>query len=345
MARPGLPERLHVLVPFWGLAGGVIKILDYAAHGLDLGVDVTLWAPPVPTPEHGIHELPVARRLLSTPAVQVRDLDHLDLRTSVEGAVTLFTEPTHHALIEQAIDKPLGASLIHLVQGTRHANALWMDGMNYRLLHRPMTRIAVTPQVFDAISPIVNDRYDLITIIEGHDAEFFGSRPSAVRAPDSTTTPLRVLYATWKSPLGDMVAAQLRGDPRFAFTALRNETTWPALRNRYHAADVFLCAPGPQEGLYLPGLEAMAAEVAVVSALVGGNEVYLEREKNCLVAPFNDAHAHRDALVRLADDPALRERLVAAGRITIGGHTLSRERTEFKAVLELLSKKDTPEEP
>lgn len=343
MSRPGLPTRLHVMVPFWGLAGGLIKILDYAAHGVNLGMGVTLWAPPVPGPDHVIHQLPVAKRLLSDPAVTVGDIRRLDLSASTESIAVIFTEPAHHEVIEAAADRSLGKFLIHLVQNTRHGNPSWRDGSYYRLLGRPMTRIAVAPQVFDAISPIVNQRYGTTTILEGHDVEYFGGRPSRIRSEDAPSTPLRVLYTTWKSDLGDRVSSALKGDQRFAFTAVRGDTTWPALRNRYHAADILLCAPGPQEGFYLPGLEAMAAEVAVVSAMVGGNAAYLEPEKNGLAVAHEDVDAHAEALIRLAEDPEMRDRLVDAGRTTIGGHTLTRERTEFKSVLELLSKKDDPE--
>lgn len=328
------PTNLSVLVPFWGLAGGVIKILDYAAHGVDLGLAVTVWAPPLPEADHPIHQLPVARRLIDDPAVDIALLDELDLRDRAGvGHVALFTEPTHHRLIERAIDRPLGATLCHLVQGTRHANPLWQDGVNYRLLHRPMTRIAVTPQVFDAISPLVNQRFSLTTIVEGHAAEYFSGRPSRDTLETQTARPLRVLYTTWKSDLGDRVAELLANDERFAFIAVRSETSWPALRNRYHGADVLLCAPGPEEGFYLPGLEAMAAEVAVVSAVVGGNATYLHDGENALVVGYDDAEQHRAALVRLAENPSLRQTLVATGRETIARHSLVRERADFKSVL------------
>ena len=342
------PTHLNVLVPFWGLAGGVIKILDYAAHGVDLGLTVTLWAPPLPDEDHVIHQLPVARRMIDESAVVIKPLSELDLRSADDGSevdgalghVTLFTEPTHHQLIERAITAPLGSRLCHLIQGTRHANPLWQDGMNYRLLHRPMTRIAVTPQVYDAISPLVNQRFATTTILEGHAADYFAGRPNpgAISGSASTSArPLRVLYMTWKSDLGDRVASLLKDDPRVTFIAIRSETAWPALRNRYHGADVLVCSPGPEEGFYLPGLEAMAADVAVVSSVVGGNATYLRNDANALVVPYDDAAAHAAALLRLAEQPDMRSELIRQGRETVGDFTLDRERSEFKAVLDTLA--------
>ncbi len=324
-----LPRSLDVLVPFWGLAGGVIKVLDYAEHAAELGLATTLWAPPLPhDPSDLVMTLPVFQRLMLRPNVVVRPLDELELTNS---PTILFTEPTHHPLIERAYAEPLRERLIHLVQGTRHANPAWNDGLNYRLLHRPMTRIAVSDEVGAAIAPLVNGRYPLHTIVEGHDATYFASRPTATT--NSTDLPLRVMYTTWKSDLGDRVAEALADDDGFAFIAVRTPLGWPTLRNRYHGADVLLCTPGPEEGFYLPGLEAMAAGTAVVTALAGGNEAYIRAGENALAAPYDDVTAHVDALRQLRSDPELTKRLVAGGAATIAKHTIERERNQFADVL------------
>lgn len=335
-SRSPLPDSIHFLVPFWGLAGGIIKILDYAIHARELGIEATVWAPPLPESSNPVHELPALQRLLDDPEVDFRDLDELaDLSTSTTPPTILFSEPTHYPLIEQALEEPLGPRLIHLVQNTRHANPRWLSGVNYRLLHRPMTRIAVATQVFDAVAPLVNNRYELTAIVEGHDTAYFADRPKARNAPSEA--PLRVLYATWKSDLGDRVAAELADDERFRFIAIREPTGWPTLRNRYHGADIFLCAPSPQEGFYIPGLEAMAAEVAVVTALVGGNEAYVDPGVNAVVADFDDAVSHAEALVELAENPERRQALIDAGQATLENHTLARERSEFESLLRALA--------
>lgn len=326
-----LPTTIHVLVPFWGLAGGVIKILDYAEHASALGITTTLWAPPVPDADDLIHTLPVVQRLRNDPNVAIEPLENL----AVTNADTvLFTEPTHHELIERSLSCSLGARLIHLVQGTRHANPRWHDGRNYRLLHRPMTRISVSVEVSAAISPLVNAAFLLHTIPEGHDTAFFSGRPAS--PAQASQAPLRVLYTTWKSDLGDRVAAALDTlDPRpnVACIAVREAAGWPTLRNRYHGADVLLCTPGPQEGFYLPGLEAMAAGVAVVTALVGGNAAYVESGHNALVVPYDDVNAHVEALRLLASDNDLRTSMIQNGYATLKNHTLSREREAFGDVL------------
>lgn len=329
-----LPDELHVLVPFWGLAGGVIKVLDYANHAWRSGVSrVTIWAPPLPSHDDPVMSLPVLQSLQKTQTVQIADLESLSLRDQAEPWV-LFTEPGHMRLIEEATDAHLGSRLIHLIQGTRHADPKWNDGLNYRLLHRPMTRIAVTAQVALAIRPHTNSSYPLETILEGHDCAYF----SASAPERSADAPLRVLYTTWKSTLGDRVAEALADLDSIVFTAVRGPASWPELRSLYHDADVFLCTPGPNEGFYLPGLEAMAAECVVVSAFVGGNESYLVENENMLRASYDDVADHVQALRTIAVDPGVRRRLVESGTATTARHTLERERSEFAAMLAALAR-------
>lgn len=328
-----LPRLLHVLVPFWGMAGGVIKVLDYASHASNAGIDVRIWAPALPPPTAAVCSLPVFDALGRASNVEFRRIDDVSFDGAPDPWV-LFTEPAHHALIEQNAEGSLGQHIIHLIQGTRHANPSWNGGLHYRLLHRPMTRIAVTEQVAEAIRPHVNTRFALHVIREGHDIAYFRDG-----APDRTPHggPLRVLYTNWKSDLGDRVAHALTDNAALVFDAISTECTWDELRRRYHAADIFMCTPGPEEGFYLPGLEAMAAGCVVVSAFVGGNEAYLIDGVNCIRTPHDDAHAHAVALAGLASDRSRHSPLIAAGSQTITDHTLERERDEFINHLRRLS--------
>jgi hypothetical protein len=332
-------DEFHVLVPFWGLAGGVIKVLDYANHAVAAGArTVHLWAPPLPHPDSTVRTLPALQALIDSPAISIEPLDQLSI-SGGPNCFVLFTEPTHHPLIERATESPLGAQLVHLVQGTRHANPAWNDGYNYRLLHRPMSRIMVTEQVTEATRPHTNTRYPTKTILEGHDCDFFSKG-----APSSSETahPMRVLYTTWKSDLGDRVSDALRNDDSIIFRAIRSEMGWPELREEYHRSEVLLCTPGPQEGFYLPGLEAMAAGCAVVSALVGGNESYMVDGHNMVGAEYNDVQDHALSLQLLAGDVSLRTSLVDEGRATTSAHTLERERRSFSDFLLELAEYNDP---
>lgn len=83
------------------------------------------------------------------------------------------------------------------------------------------------------------------------------------------------------------------------------------------AADVF-ALPSLQEGLPLSLLEAMASGLPVVASPVGGIPTVIRDGDNGLLVAAGDVAGLRDALVRLADDPALRTRLGAAARRDAG---------------------------
>ena len=331
-------RRVHVLVPFWGLAGGVIKILDYANHAVTLGKKTTLWAPPLPPHDDLVYSLPVLSQLLSNDLLTVAKHDQFDMSHAAIGDddVVLFTDPTDHERIERATAQFLGPRLIHLIQGTRHGNPRWQEGRNVRLLHLPMSRIAVSEQVTNAIRPFTDSTFPVHTIPEGHDCEYFAGRPMVPNATPGHT--LRVLYMTWKSDLGNRVAEALAGDDRFRFIAVHTQLGWPTLRNRYHGADIFLAAPGPEEGFYLPGIEAMAAGLAMITSVVGGNASYVEDGLNAFVVGYDDVSAHVDALHSLANDPELRRVLVAGGAATAKNRTLDSERDGFAQLLNTLER-------
>jgi glycosyltransferase involved in cell wall biosynthesis len=106
----------------------------------------------------------------------------------------------------------------------------------------------------------------------------------------------------------ERVAAELRLDVRFAGAVGQDE-----LRAYYADAHLF-CLPTFAEGLGVVLIEAMACGLPVVSSLVMGvPEVVEEGETGLLVSPGRpDTLAA--ALARLANEPALREQMGAAGR-------------------------------
>jgi glycosyltransferase involved in cell wall biosynthesis len=79
----------------------------------------------------------------------------------------------------------------------------------------------------------------------------------------------------------------------------------------FNEATVFV-QTSRHEGFALPPLEAMATGGAVVCTDAHGNRDFCRDGENCLM-PAARRGAVRDALQRLLDDPALRERLGAAG--------------------------------
>lgn len=79
-------------------------------------------------------------------------------------------------------------------------------------------------------------------------------------------------------------------------------------------ASAVLPFPSRYEGFGLPVLEGMAVGVPVVSTNIPViNELICDGEDGLLI-PYNDVPALADAMLRLLDDRALRERIIAGGR-------------------------------
>ncbi len=93
----------------------------------------------------------------------------------------------------------------------------------------------------------------------------------------------------------------------------------PAIRRLYSEAHIALC-PAWYESFAMYPMEAMACGCSVVSTEYGVED-YARHEQNALVVPARDPQAMADAVVRLAEDPALRGRLIAQAQLDIKGFT------------------------
>lgn len=93
-----------------------------------------------------------------------------------------------------------------------------------------------------------------------------------------------------------------------------DEVARDELAARYHRADVVVFPSEWDEPFGLVPLEAMAAGTPVVATGVGGSADFLHDGVNCLRFEPRDDASLATALQRLAADPELRRRLVAAGR-------------------------------
>jgi glycosyltransferase involved in cell wall biosynthesis len=145
---------------------------------------------------------------------------------------------------------------------------------------------------------------------------------------------VRVAYTTWKSDLGDRVAAALADDPRFVFRSLGGRSRWSEIRELYHSSDVFLCCPSQQEGFYLPALEAMAASLITLVPDVEGNMEFCRFEENCLEVQYEDVDSAVAALTRVAGmQTAEIDALRAEGQATTERYQLDDECRRFGELL------------
>ncbi len=107
---------------------------------------------------------------------------------------------------------------------------------------------------------------------------------------------------------------------RFAVASSRED-----LRDRYRAADLVIMSSEWPEPFGLVPLEAMACGTPVVATGTGGSGEFLDDDVNCLLFTPGDPESMATAIRRVADDPALRSRLVAGGtdtatRMTMDGY-------------------------
>jgi Glycosyl transferases group 1 len=322
-----LDRTFRILLPSLQPVGGIQKCFDYANHADWLGYRTIFH---------------VAQMPQAGDAIFGRDdfVQWRDRRSDVFSSGTVpyysqdiyfFSLPSDFARLEPLVAFGLcPRQIVHIIQNVRHATPAFQDGYAIRLLSRPITRIAINNIVKSAITPHLHPKAICETILLGHPCNYF----AGVARPERPATPIRVGYMSWKSDIGDRVAHHLAIDARFAFCSLRDAVGWPALREFYAEIDVLLCAPNPEEGFYLPGLEAMAAGCLVVTPNVGGNMVYCQFDQNCLPYPLDDAEAAAQALIRIAEAPTeilmgLRE----AGLETVQKFSLDEERKQFGELL------------
>ena len=84
-------------------------------------------------------------------------------------------------------------------------------------------------------------------------------------------------------------------------------------RRLMRGADLMI-VPSTSEGFGRTAIEAMAEETAVIGAQVGGLAEIVQSGENGLLFPSGDSSALAEAILRLLEDPSLRQRLALAGR-------------------------------
>jgi glycosyltransferase involved in cell wall biosynthesis len=98
----------------------------------------------------------------------------------------------------------------------------------------------------------------------------------------------------------------------------------PAVLEALRRANVFVLASST-EGVPQALVEAMACGTPIVSTDVGGIRQALENGEAGLLVPSNDARELAGAVMRVADDAPLRDRLAGRGLALVRDHTLEGE--------------------
>lgn len=333
--RAGGPQRyrrMYFYTPTFSPVGGVLKIFDYVNHARGLGYEPMICCPE--DYDAGLPLFQISRFSSITPENGVC-FTGLDRVTVGPDELAFLSWPTHYQIVEPRMSRwTKHEQIIYIVQNVRWANPHWIHGYALRLLSRPMARIMTIDPIYEAIKPYLNPTSMSEVIRIGHDAAFFSKSRSG-----GLSEPVKVGYTTWKSNVGDQIA-RLLPESGFEFRAIRNPVGWRELRELYHWSDVFLATPLAEEGMYLPGLEAMAAGAIVISPDAGGNREYCRFGENCLYARFADAGSYAEVLRSLRSAGAEKvEALRRAGYETVGHYTLEREAERFGEFMRRLTER------
>ncbi|MCW2540858.1 MAG: hypothetical protein JWN95_2583 [Frankiales bacterium] len=96
----------------------------------------------------------------------------------------------------------------------------------------------------------------------------------------------------------------------------------------YNGASIFLCA-SRSEGFGFPSIEAMACGAALVSTRNGGVDDFAVDGESALLCDVGDVMGLSAAILRLADDDALRSQLTKAGLIAVQRFTWEESTNAF----------------
>jgi glycosyltransferase involved in cell wall biosynthesis len=147
--------------------------------------------------------------------------------------------------------------------------------------------------------------------------------------------PEAVLVIVGEGPLGKALEGHSRNagvEDRVIFAGGRDDA-----RALVGAADA-LVVSSHWEGLPLVALEALAAGTPLVATAVRGLRELVTNNENCLLVHPGDARALAEALVRLLADPALRQKLSAAGLVLASSYSEEAMVTRFLELYERLTR-------
>jgi hypothetical protein len=222
-------------------------------------------------------------------------------------------------------DSPI--PVVNLVQHVKHADT--SDTLlRHRFLPHKAIRICVSPEVAQAIEAAGTVRGPVFTIPDAIEVA------SLERLGSAAARDLDVVVAANKQPeMGAEVMAKLDAPGR-RVELLDTRIPRDQLLGRLARARVAVFVPNPEEGFYLPAVEAMALGTLVVCPDCVGNRSFCEPGVNCFRPPWEVDAIVAQAEQALATPDA--ERLVEAAHATARGHDLAGERAAFQGILRRL---------
>lgn len=291
---------------YHGMLGGHLKVFEYMHHVHASGLfEPILYLTPEST-QSPREWLPQGTTIVDRPV----------------DADAYFIGGFNWRLLDQAGVDLHAKPVVNLLQGLRHAAA---GDARREFLSRPALRICVSPAVYDGVRESGLANGPLVMIRNGIDLEYL----ARMRAPVKRRC---AFIAGSKQPQAAQgLAADLAAhgiDSEVCVEIVPRDV----FLSRMSGCDIVVALPDPQEGFFLPPLEAMAMGCAVVLPHCPGASSYAHDRRTCLSPPF-EIGSIAGAVAELRGDDELLARIRDAGTEVALQHSLGRERAEFTAAL------------
>lgn len=288
--------------------GGHLKLVDYIGHAAASG-----WIDPV---------LHITK---DSDATALEEMLPQGIRhTSLPFETDLhFVAGLDWQILDDAKQGTGDVPAINFIQGLRHADP---GHPLYAYLSRPAIRICVSHEVSEAITASGRVNGPVVTIENGIDVTALSR---LARAGGNG----RILIDGVKNHnLAKQVSQHLSATstPHDTLMSKIPRAEYLDFVSRY---SVLICLPLPEEGFYLPALEAMAMNVAVVVPDCIGNRGFCIEGATCLM-PRYDAKSLSVAAADLLLDASTRSDLVSSASQMAQAYSIERERKAFHTFLE-----------
>ncbi len=334
--------RITFLLSSLWLSGGVLLVVDYANRLRQRGHAVTLVTPGGTVDEAVQAKLDPAVKLIEGRIRLTQGARPWLLPLHVWDLVRVT--PPSDLIIATHTPTTVPAFLLRWLRKAKYCAWLYMDydemfrqrAIERWLLHHMPRHVDLIMPISQPLAEQVKPLTSAPVVTTGSGlARFAAFRESSHLAHDGTAW--RILYLGDNRPrkgLREFLEAAALAYPQLSTLELVIVSKEPctitspvphqvhiypadeALVTLYRRCDTFVsCSWG--EGLGYPPLEAMACGTPVVLTDSVGVRDYARHEVNCLLVPPRDPQAIANAILRLANDPALATRLAVQGKATV----------------------------
>ena len=249
-------------------------------------------------------------------------------RWQPERGDVLFLAGTDWRYHDQTGFADMDMPRINLIQGVRHGH---VGSERYGYLDRRAVRICVSHEVAQAIGATGRVNGPVFTIPNGTEC-----RPADIDVGGSVgfdERPEDVTVVGYKQPELTTALSRCLDERRIPHLTLDRFIDRDAFLGLLRRTRIAVCIPRPEEGFYLPALEAMASGCLVVTLDGIGNRGYCQHGHNCFLAEADPASLTAAVIEATRLSVSDRQRIHANAAETVRMHSLDRERRQFHDLL------------